>query len=322
MRNWEQFSEVRQKLLIGIKNNFEARIFDYDEKEGLIDVDLTVNNGIVELSVIYDESGCWVEYPVLWFSKDNESILTEIYKIFIILQQLYKITGNYPKVEVYENYSTKDGDIRITYELENLNDSAVLHVLDAFNRVDLEKMNINKEFFERNYHELYQLYLSKLDEEHEKFKTYMESDWRRKQHNVIVYKTLQTTLFCENDYVFTNYQGNLLVGFTKEGSEKYINTYKLELNELKDYYEGFQYNIKKNKSEIIIWEKRLWEEGMNILYNIELNYGDMPVQFSYSKDRVFIQVIDFWVCVMTEANNIQRKINNEKLRLRESQKNL
>lgn len=321
MRIWEQFSEVRQKLLTGIKNDFKARIFDYGESEGLIDINLTVKNGIIGLSVIYDESGCWVEYPVLWLSKDNESILVEIYKICIILQQLYKITGNYPKVEVYENASSKDGDMRITYYFIKLNESAVLHVLDAFSRVDLGKMNIDKDFLERNYHELYQLYLSKIDEEHKKFQNYMESDWRKKQYNVITYKTLLTVLFCENDYVFTNYQGNILVGFTREGFEKYIKTYKLELNVLKDYYEGLQYNIKKNESEIIVWEKRLWEEGKNILCNLELNRGDLPAQFSYSKDRVFIQVIDFWVCVMTEANNIQRKINEEKLRLRESQKN-
>ena len=162
-----------------------------------------------------------------------------------------------------------------------------MYILEAYNRVDLREVNIDKNFIEENYLELFDLFQRKSMEIKMYFKQIIESEIYDKISS-FRYREVISEIFSEEDFVYAIYNQKIHVGFSQEGIERYINKYHLNLKDMPDYYKGIKYNIMTEDGNICIWEKDLWSEVSNWLKILELTYKDIPIYRGYDKGRIVI----------------------------------
>ncbi|GEM_PF-2286088 len=315
---------TRKRLREEIDKRFQAKHYRTISTDELAEIELYVQGGKIELSILdWDGAGaCCIRYVLIKNRDEEESILTEIYKICIILKDLHVITRKYPQIDYYEAKGTGDINIELIYIIETFEIESIMYVLEAFNRIDLSQMRLDKQFIREHYGELFDLLSRKGNESREKFRRIAESEFRKEFNclNVSEYKPVVSNIFSKQDCVYSNYNQKIYVGFTQEGIEHYIHKYQLDLHEFSDYYEGVQYNIMTVPGTACVWEKRLWLEAFNWLYILEMHYGDVPNYTAYDKGRIIIRVVEFWVCIMTEADRLKEKILYEKQQLQDMQK--
>lgn len=324
MENLDLIEIARKRLKEEIDKRFQVKHYRSTSKDELAEIELYVQGGNIELSIFdWDCSRAYcIQYVLIRNGDEEESILTEIYKICIILKDLYVITRKYPKIDYYEEKGTGEVIIELNYIIKSFEIETIMYVLEAFNRIDLSKGRLDKPFIRKHYGELFDFLNRKSNESRDKFRKIAESEFRKEFNclNVSKYKPVVSNVFSEQDCVYSNYNQKIYIGFTQEGIENYIHNYQLNLNKLSDYYEGIQYNIMTVQGATYVWEKNLWVEAFNWLYILEMHYGDVPSYIAYDKGRIIIRVVEFWICIMAEAEKLKEKILYEKQQLQDMQK--
>ena len=108
MEELDKIEKIRETLSIEIDKKFNAKQYRLMDKDELADIELRVSGGKIGLSISkWDEEVCRIEYFFYWSKDDNESILTDMYKLCIILKQLYVITGNLVHISFHESADEK-----------------------------------------------------------------------------------------------------------------------------------------------------------------------------------------------------------------------
>lgn len=317
MEELDKIEKIRETLSIEIDKKFNAKQYRLMDKDELADIELRVSGGKIGLSISkWDEEVCRIEYFFYWSKDDNESILTDMYKLCIILKQLYVITGNLVHISFHESADEKDVRIELYHDVRKFEVQSIMYILEAYNRVDLREVNIDKNFIEENYLELFDLFQRKSMEIKMYFKQIIESEIYDKISS-FRYREVISEIFSEEDFVYAIYNQKIHVGFSQEGIERYINKYHLNLKDMPDYYKGIKYNIMTEDGNICIWEKDLWSEVSNWLKILELTYKDIPIYRGYDKGRIVIRVIEFWICIAMETDNLEQKILYEKTKINE-----
>ena len=139
MEELDKIEKIRETLSIEIDKKFNAEQYRLMDKEEV----------------------CRIEYFFYWSKDDNESILTDMYKLCIILKQLYVITGNLVDISFHESADEKDVRIELYHDVRKFEVQSIMYILEAYNRVDLREVNIDKNFIEENYLELFDLFQRK-----------------------------------------------------------------------------------------------------------------------------------------------------------------
>lgn len=321
MKELDMVEKIREAIRTEIDKRFDAKHYRLIDKDDLAEIRLMIQGGEIELSVMeWDEDTCSIEYFLYWSKDDNESILTEIYKLCLILKELYVITGNLVKIDFYESLDKGNVTIALRHYADQFEVQSIMYILEAYNKVDLRKKNIDKSFIEKNYLILFELFDRKSNEIRKYFKQIIESEmYHRISKYGFRYRAVISEIFSAEDFVYSIYNQKIYVGFTQEGIERYIERYQLKLKGMSDYYEGIKYNIMLEKNDIYIWDKDLWLEAFNWLSILELKYGDVPIYLGYDKGRIIIRVIEFWICIIMETDNLEQKILEEKTKLNDLQ---
>lgn len=315
--------KVRELLKSEMNKRFKVKHYRLMCEEVLAEIKLMVPGGEIELSIADWDGGetCSVKYSFTWLRDDKESYLTELYKMCIILKDLFVITREYPTLDITDN--AEYIIMEIEYMVNQYKIESIMYIVEAFSRIDLTQRNIDKTFIEMRYLALYRILVRKSDEAKIVLKEYMEFEQRRKLNYEYssIFRPLISNIFSSQDYVYTNYNQKILIGFTQEGIENYIVKHQLILRELPNYYEGVDYNIVEIFGDTLIWDKKLWIEASNWLHALEMHYNDVPIYRAYAKNRIFIRVIEFWICIMTEVNQVKDKIVQEKKYIQSMQRN-
>lgn len=322
MKEIETIEEVRENIKKEIDRNFCAKHYNLTSDEELAEIELFVQGGGIELSILDwdNERVCVIDYAFFWFEDDNASILTEIYKTCIILKELYTIMGSLVEVDFWEKTNYKEGSIQWYYYADKYEIQSIIYILDAYNKVNLRNKKLDKNFIKKNYKELYELLEIKSKESKSYFQQIIESEMYNRINSCRYgYRKINSELFGEDDFVYTIYNQKIYVGFTQEGIERYIEKYQLNFKEISTYYEGIDYCLMMENDNMYVWDKQLWIEAFNWIKLLGLDYGDIPVYVGYDKGRVLIRVVEFWVCITMETGNIERKVLNEKEKLRNLQ---
>lgn len=318
--------ETKIQLCKEIGERFKAKIYKPISEEFLADISLSVKGGKINLdiSVPNMDDICYIQFYYYWNASDGESILTVLYQTCIIFESLFEIRRDLPRIAISQGKDRKGNEdicINLDYKIENYNSESILYVLEAFNKIDLRKKTINKFFIKNNCEKLYELLISKSRQAKEKFIEILGYNLHRKMYceNITVFSPIISSIFSKNDYVYSDYRQKIYVGFTQEGIDNYIEEFQLEPQEFTEYYEGVHYNIVASSNNTFVLEKRLWKEAWNWLYTMEMNYGEVPVYQAYSKGRIILRVVEFWICIMSEVD-IKNKIISERLYLQDMQK--
>jgi hypothetical protein len=261
---------TRKRLREEIDKRFQAKHYSTFSTDELAEIELYVQGGKIGLSILdWDGAGaCYIQYILVKNRDEEESKLTEIYKICIMIKDLYVITRKYPQVDYYEAKDRGDIYIELIYIIDTSEIESIMYILEAFNRIDLSQMQLDKQFIREHHRELYDLLNRTSNESKEKLRKIAESEFRKEFNclNVSKYKPVVSNIFSEQDCVYSNYNQKIYIGFTQEGIEHYIQKYQLNLHELSDYYEGIKYNIMAVPDIACVWEKELWLEAFNWLY--------------------------------------------------------
>lgn len=326
MNNFDLIEKIRKDLNDELNKRFSVKLYKPFSEEELSEIELNVQGGKIGLSIFCPDKDntCIIQYSLYWSAEDGESILTELYQLCIMLKELFLVTRQLPCIDIYVRSdigSKEDISINLEYVLEDYTIEAILYIIEAFNRVDLRKGEIDKCFLKKYYEELYEILIRKSNESREKFKQIAESNIQQEIYdaNISILKPTISNIFSKADYVYSDYRQKIYIGFTQEGLDNYINQHQIEFREFSDYYEGINYNIMSVPETTYVWEKKLWTEAWNWLYTLEMNYGEVPVYKAYGKGRILLRVIEFWVCIMTEVD-IKEKIIFEKKCLQKMQK--
>ena len=314
---------LRKQLKNEMDKRFHVKHYNLMDISDYAEIELYVQGGKIDLSIL-DWDGadvCCIEHGIISDLKEDESILTELYKLCIILKELYIIMGQIPEVDFFENKDTQWLDIKILYIVDASNIESIIYVLEAFNRINLNQQIIDKEFIKTNYIELFRLFERISNISRQKLKNLiMTNSCGEARFLNLKYKPVISDLFSESDFVFSNYNQKICIGFTQEGIERYLQKYRIDLNQVLDYYDGLEYNIMKESEVIYVWEKALWREAFKWLNYLELLYNDVPVHIAYGSDRIIIRIIEFWICIMAEADAIEDKILYEKKKIEDMEK--
>ena len=138
----DKIEKIRETLSIEIDKKFNAKQYRLMDKDELADIELRVSGGKIGLSISkWDEEVCRIEYFFYWSKDDNESILTDMYKLCIILKQLYVITGNLVHISFHESADEKDVRIELYHDVRKFEVQSIMYILEAYNRVDLREVN-------------------------------------------------------------------------------------------------------------------------------------------------------------------------------------
>lgn len=177
MKELDMVKKIRKTIRTEIDKRFDAKHYRLIDKDDLAEIKLMVQGGEIELSVMeWDEDTCSIEYFLYWSKDDNESILTNIYKLCLILKELYVITGNLVNIDFYESLDKGNVTIALRHYADKFEVQSIMYILEAYNKVDLRKKNIDKSFIEKNYLVLFELFDRKSNEIRKYFKQIIESE--------------------------------------------------------------------------------------------------------------------------------------------------
>lgn len=302
---------MRDEFLERIEKQFDVHIYDYIE-DGMIDLRFNSPDCNLEVSITYDESFCMVKHEEYIINDmDKEYRYDDIYFSCMILQQLCKVSNIAPIVEVF--VKEKEYEIIIGYQMEKLKIDDVMKCLRFFSKIRIYDEEINEAFLEHEYPELYRVYKELHNEKEKIYSTFMIGDWSFDNHfkNIAEYKSMSNAPFVEQDKVFINLQGKMIVGFTKKSFEKVCGYYMLEEQALDDIYFGVKYCVADVLGKIKIWSMPLIMDAVLIIKYLVLNYR-FPIRYYYSSELLIIHCMDLWVCIKECANGSTNQIIEEK----------
>ncbi|MCI8609801.1 MAG: restriction endonuclease [Firmicutes bacterium] len=309
--------KTRRIIWEEVDRRFQAKQYEIISQEELAEIELVVKGGIINLFITdWDKTGTYViQYELRW-SKElfDENVLIELYKLLIILKELYVITGEPAIVDYFESQDGEDIDIEIQYfrQLDKVED--ILAVIDGFSKVDLTKNHLDKPFIEKNYPQIFELFTRRSQECRKELQFIIQSPLYNEicYYEAGKYRPVVSEIFAEEDYVYTTYNQKLYVGFTQEGIQRYIEKYGLDLKPLPVHYTGVRYHIMTEASgAYVVWDSELWKEALRLVNLLRLNDPILPVQATYGKGHILIRVGEFWVCIMAEMNGIKEKLLEE-----------
>lgn len=303
---------MRDELLEKIRKQFDIHIYDYID-EGIIDLRFNASDCNLEVSIIlYDESICMVQHEeYIWNDMDKEYRYCDIYFSCMILQQLWKVSNIPPIVEVSKE--GKEYRITIGYQMKELKIDDTMKCLRFFSEIKIYDEKINEVFLEHEYPELYRVYKELHNEKEKVYKRFMIGDWSSENHfkNITEYKNIHDYHFVEQDNVFINLQGNIIVGFTEKSFDTICSYYTVEEQPLDNLYFGIKYCVADILGKTKIWSMSLIKDAIHIIEYLVLNHG-FPIRYYYSSELLIIHYMDLWVCIKECTNGNMNQVIEEK----------
>ena len=282
-----------------VNDKYQAKTYRDTLFEECLDIALDVKGGHFEISVIDCEDYYIVEYGVISF---DEGILLEFYQFCLVLQQLFSITNHLPNVNVFNPGDIERSSIKIIYELESLDLVSIMKIIDDFAKINLEETSIDNLFLQEKYPKLFEFYSVIRLEKQNEFAEYMQGAWRTKSNFIPEYEKNENELFASSNYVYSNYHRKMIIGFNAECMNKYVLNQNLKLTSFDNYYhDGVYYAFIQDGDFIHIINKDYLKDVEQILYDLELNFDTIPTKYYYALNGIFIQVIDFWCCILFET---------------------
>jgi len=305
MEKYQQTIDFLEKI---INEKYQAKTYRNADFEGYFDMTLCVKGGEIDISVVHFEDACVIEYGVTYF---DEGILLDFYHFCLVLQQLFHITQHLPDVKVFNARDIERSSIKILYNLDLFDIVSVINIIDVFARVNLEETDIDHLFLQENYSELFTFFNQVRSENQNKFAEYMEGAWRAKSRVIPTYEKVEIASLGSNAYMYKDYYKKMVVGFDINAMKKYILNQHLELTPLGNYYDGVYYNLIQKQDGFAVISKLYWKDVITILTDLELHFNTIPTKCYYADNRIFIQVIDFWCCILCETEKVRAKIDYE-----------
>lgn len=312
---------MREELLEKIKKQFDVHIYNFIE-DGLIDLRFNSSDCNLEVSIIYDESICMVNHAeYMTNDMDEEYRYHDIYLSCIILQQLYKISSVIPSCEVWGR--DKDYQVTIGYSMKKLKVDTIIKYLSFFEKIKIYNEEIDENFISHKYPELFSVYLELYGEKFELYNKLMLREWSYNSRfkNIIEFKNMHDNYFKEQDRVFTNIQGNMIIGFSRESFQKVCSLYALEKQLIDDIYFGVKYCMSGVREKTIIWDVLLVKDALHIIEYLTLGYK-LPIYYFNSRELLIVKCLDLWICIKGFASNNMNRVIEEKNTLQMLYKNI